>query len=55
MGAGSVWREMFVEDGSLIAEFGPAEPGSYQVRARWRGQLNTAGAWTSPLASITVS
>lgn len=53
-GAGSLWREMFVDDGSVIAEFGPADPGIQQVRARWRGQLNTAGGWTSPLAEITV-
>lgn len=52
-GAGSLWQEMQVD--GLEAEFGPvspAEPTTYQARARWRGPLNTAGQWSSPLAEI---
>jgi len=33
----------------LTASFGPVAPAettTYQVRARWRGPLETAGAWS---------
>lgn len=45
-GVGSLWEEM--ETGGLTAAFGPVAPAettTYQVRARWRGPLETAGAW----------
>lgn len=55
-GAGSLWQEMQVDpDTPLQAEFGPVVAGTYQVRARWRGQQNTAGEWTSPLAEIVIT
>lgn len=52
-GAGSIWQEMSVT--ALTARLGPFTPGSvtYQVRVRWRGPLESAGAW-SPLSSIVV-
>lgn len=46
-GAGSLWQEM--ETDGLAAVYGPVEPPVttiYQVRARWRGPLETAGAWS---------
>lgn len=55
-GAGSIWQEMHVE--GLLAEFGPVptdgDPITYQVRARWRGPLNSAGDWSSPLSEIEI-
>lgn len=55
-GAGSLWQEMQVDPGTpLQAQFGPVAAGTYQVRARWRGQQNTAGEWTSPLAQIVIA
>jgi len=53
-GAGSLWQEMQVSPGALTGIFGPDASGMYQVRARWRGPLGSGGAWTSPLAEITV-
>lgn len=53
-GAGSVWQEMAVD--GLTVEFGPVSPletTTYQVRARWRGPLGSAGAW-SDLSDIEV-
>ena len=52
-GAGSVWQEMAVT--ALTARLGPVTPGAvtYQARVRWRGPLESAGAW-SPLSSIVV-
>lgn len=47
-GAGSLWQEM--QTSGFSAEFGPVappEPTTYQVRARWRGPLGTAGAWSA--------
>lgn len=53
-GAGSVWQEMDVEAGAYTG-FTPELPnGDYQGRARWRGPLETAGDWTSPLSEITL-
>jgi len=46
-GAGSLWQEM--ETDGLTAAFGPVNPDAtttYQVRTRWRGPLETAGAWS---------
>lgn len=46
-GAGSTWQEM--ETDGLTASYGPVSPAvttTYQVRARWRGPLETAGAWS---------
>lgn len=46
-GAGSLWQEM--ETDGLTASYGPVAPAettTYQVRARWRGPLETAGAWS---------
>lgn len=54
-GAGSIWQEMSTS--ALTASFGPVSPDvttTYQVRAQWRGPLETAGAW-SPLSSIIVN
>ena len=47
-GAGSLWQEM--ETDELTASYGPVAPAettTYQVRARWRGPLETAGAWSA--------
>jgi hypothetical protein len=46
-GVGSLWQEM--ETDGLTAAFGPVAPAettTYQVRARWRGPLETAGEWS---------
>lgn len=53
-GAGSLWLEMQVNPGALTGITPTLVNGTYQVRARWRGPLETAGAWTSPLAEITL-
>lgn len=54
-GAGSTWQEMEVDPGTPYEGFTPVLPdGDYQVRARWRGPLETAGDWTSPLEEITL-
>lgn len=47
-GAGSLWQEM--ETTGLTAAYGPVAPTettTYQVRARWLGPLETAGAWSA--------
>jgi hypothetical protein len=47
-GAGSLWQEMAAS--GLTASYGPVTPAettTYQVRARWRGPLETAGAWSA--------
>jgi hypothetical protein len=47
-GVGSLWQEM--ETDGLTASYGPVAPAettTYQVRARWRGPLETAGAWSA--------
>lgn len=47
-GSGSLWQEM--ETDGLTALYGPVAPvvtTTYQVRARWRGPLETAGAWSA--------
>jgi len=47
-GAGSLWQEM--ETSGLTASYGPVSPPestTYQVRARWRGPLETAGTWSA--------
>lgn len=54
LGAGSLWQEMQVNPGALSGITPTLANGTYQVRARWRGPLETAGAWTSPLAEITL-
>jgi hypothetical protein len=53
-GAGSLWQEMQVNPGALSGITPTLANGTYQVRARWRGPLETAGSWTSPLAEITL-
>lgn len=53
-GAGSNWQDMQTNPDGVSARSGTLVAGTYQVRARWRGPLNTAGGWTSPLAEITV-
>lgn len=54
-GAGSIWNDMDIQDDNLSALFGEVGPGTYEVRARWLGPQNTAGAWTFPLAEITIT
>lgn len=47
-GAGSLWQEM--ETDGFTAIYGPVSPAvttTYQVRARWRGPLESAGAWSA--------
>lgn len=54
-GAGSLWQEMSTS--GLSASFGPVAPAVttiYQVRARWRGPLETSGAW-SDIEDISIS
>jgi len=53
-GAGSLWQEMQVNPGALSGITPTLANGTYQVRARWRGPLESAGAWTSPLSEITL-
>lgn len=53
-GAGSLWQEMQVNPGALFGVTPTLANGTYQVRARWLGPLESAGAWTSPLAEITL-
>lgn len=53
-GAGSLWQELQVNPGALSGITPTLANGTYQVRARWRGPLESAGAWTSPLAEITL-
>lgn len=53
-GAGSIWQEMQVNEGALTGTTPTLSNGTYQVRARWRGPLETAGAFTFPLAEITL-
>lgn len=52
-GAGSIWQDMSPID-QTHAKTGTLTNGTYQARARWRGPLNSAGDWTSPLAEITL-
>lgn len=51
-GAGSLWQEMGIT--GLVGTTPALPNGAYQIRARWRGPMETAGAWTSPLAEITL-
>lgn len=53
-GAGSLWQEMQVNPGALSGITPTLANGTYQVRARWLGPLETAGIWSSPLAEITL-
>lgn len=53
-GAGSLWQEMQVNPGALFGVTPALPNGTYQVRARWRGPLESAGAWTTPLSEITL-
>lgn len=53
-GAGSLWLDMQVNPGALSGVSPVLANGTYQVRARWRGPLESAGNWTSPLSEITL-
>lgn len=53
-GAGSLWQEMQVNPGGLTGITPTLPNGLYQVRARWRGPLETAGDWTAPNLEITL-
>lgn len=53
-GAGAIWQEMQSRDDGISAQIAGLASGSYEARARWRGALSSAGAWTFPYASITI-
>lgn len=54
LGAGAIWQEMQVNPAGISGITPSLANGTYQVRARWRGPLETAGNWSSPLAEITL-
>ena len=52
-GAGSDWEEMVTRTNNYQARYN-ADPGTYDVRARWTGAQDVTGDWTFPYATITL-
>lgn len=53
LGAGGLWFDMQTKS-QTEAVYQATEDGDYQARFRWKGPQSTVGAWSSPLAEITL-
>lgn len=54
LGAGGLWQTMQTNS-QTQAVYQTSSAGDYQARFRWKGPQSTVGAWSTPLAEITIT